>query len=76
MLARFVLYDSHATLQGQGGSVAKPQRKSSPGTHHSHKQLEQKKQGNRQDSSWGTSAGKSSSGGDFIALDDDEFGRF
>jgi methyl-accepting chemotaxis protein len=72
MLARFVLYDSHATLQRQGGSVAKPQRQSSPGTHYSQKQLEQKKQ----DSSWGTSAGKSSSRGDFIALDDDEFGRF
>jgi methyl-accepting chemotaxis protein len=76
MLARFVLYSSHATSRGQGGSAGNnTQRKPSTGAQRPQKQLEQKKQENPRDS-WGTSAGKSSSGGDFIALDDDEFGRF
>lgn len=71
MLSRFVLYNGNVKSQPRTYSAATPRHSHPKAPQREQKQLERRTQDN-----WGASKGDAPSGGDFIALDDDEFGRF
>lgn len=72
MLSRFVLHNRYAAAPPQAASTPKRPEAKAP----AQKQKKLKHSAQNAQDSWGHSEGNASTGGDFIALDDDEFGRF
>ncbi|MFO7831092.1 MAG: methyl-accepting chemotaxis protein [Desulfuromonadaceae bacterium] len=72
MLSRFVLHRNYVASKPK--TTPAPKRSESKSSAQGQKKLNPRAQSSQD--SWGSSDGKSSSGNDFIALDDNDFGRF